>query len=130
MAAMAVQMQLSRASPPPIASLSSWPTTKYSTSTVDLLRSSGSVDVNKKKGKGVGVRVIRVRSSLEMAGPVVGQVTEVNKDTFWPLVKAAADKTVVLDMYTQWYLSIYLSVYGVIFPATKHLVDSHFLFAS
>ncbi|KAK9146152.1 hypothetical protein Sjap_006055 [Stephania japonica] len=46
-----------------------------------------------------------VRSSLETAGPVVvGQVTEVNKDTFWPLVKAAAEeeKIVVLDMYTQW----------------------------
>jgi len=45
-----------------------------------------------------------VRSSLDTAGPVValGQVTEVCKDTFWPLVKAAGDKTVVVDMYTQW----------------------------
>ncbi|KAK9087888.1 hypothetical protein Syun_030282 [Stephania yunnanensis] len=46
-----------------------------------------------------------LRSSLETAGPVVvGQVTEVNKDTFWPIVKAAAveEKIVVLDMYTQW----------------------------
>ncbi|XP_058102560.1 thioredoxin F-type, chloroplastic-like [Magnolia sinica] len=48
-----------------------------------------------------GVRV-SVRSSLEMAGPVVGQVTEVNKDTFWPLVEGAGDKIVVVDMYTQW----------------------------
>ncbi|CAN4105553.1 unnamed protein product [Withania somnifera] len=32
----------------------------------------------------------------------VGQVTEVCKDTFWPIVEAAGDKTVVLDMYTQW----------------------------
>ncbi|KAK3034147.1 hypothetical protein RJ639_033490, partial [Escallonia herrerae] len=53
----------------------------------------------KRTGMCVGVRV---RSSLETAGPVVGQVTEVNKDTFWPLVNAAGDKTVVLDMYTQW----------------------------
>ncbi|KAJ4967832.1 hypothetical protein NE237_014533 [Protea cynaroides] len=45
---------------------------------------------------------ISVRSSLDTAGPVVGQVTEVNKDTFWPLVKAASDKVVVVDMYTQW----------------------------
>ncbi|XP_061351190.1 thioredoxin F-type, chloroplastic-like [Gastrolobium bilobum] len=47
---------------------------------------------------------VTVRSSLETAGPTVtvGQVTEVNKDTFWPIVKAAGDKTVVLDMYTQW----------------------------
>ena len=45
-----------------------------------------------------------MRCSLETAGPTVtvGQVTEVNKDTFWPIVNAAADKTVVLDMYTQW----------------------------
>ncbi|KAG8054250.1 hypothetical protein GUJ93_ZPchr0001g29948 [Zizania palustris] len=33
---------------------------------------------------------------------VTGQVTEVNKDTFWPIVKAAGPKLVVLDMYTQW----------------------------
>ncbi|KAF0916462.1 hypothetical protein E2562_007546 [Oryza meyeriana var. granulata] len=33
---------------------------------------------------------------------VTGQVTEVNKDTFWPIVKAAGPKVVVLDMYTQW----------------------------
>ncbi|KAK4748733.1 hypothetical protein SAY87_015319 [Trapa incisa] len=31
-----------------------------------------------------------------------GQVTEVDKDSFWPIVKAAGDKIVVLDMYTQW----------------------------
>ncbi|KAA8538849.1 hypothetical protein F0562_025541 [Nyssa sinensis] len=45
---------------------------------------------------------VSVRSSLETAGLVVGQVTEVNKDTFWPIVNTAGDKTVVLDMYTQW----------------------------
>ncbi|KAF7039326.1 hypothetical protein CFC21_049341 [Triticum aestivum] len=33
---------------------------------------------------------------------VTGQVTEVCKDTFWPIVKAAGEKPVVLDMYTQW----------------------------
>lgn len=45
-----------------------------------------------------------VRSSLDTVGPTVkvGQVTEVNKDTFWPLVKAAGEKAVVVDMYTQW----------------------------
>ncbi|CAL0328062.1 unnamed protein product [Lupinus luteus] len=47
---------------------------------------------------------VSVRSSLETTGPIVtvGKVTEVNNDTFWPIVKAAGDKTVVLDMYTQW----------------------------
>ncbi|KAL8166240.1 hypothetical protein V2J09_007739 [Rumex salicifolius] len=45
-----------------------------------------------------------VRSSLEaVAGDsLVGTVTEVDKDTFWPIVNGAGDKTVILDMYTQW----------------------------
>lgn len=44
-----------------------------------------------------------VRSSLDStAGTCVGTVTEVDKDTFWPLVEAAGSKVVVLDMYTQW----------------------------
>uniref|UniRef100_A0A7N0TZ73 Thioredoxin domain-containing protein n=1 Tax=Kalanchoe fedtschenkoi TaxID=63787 RepID=A0A7N0TZ73_KALFE len=42
-----------------------------------------------------------VRASLETAA-IVGKVTEVDKDTFWPIVEAAGDKPVVLDMYTQW----------------------------
>ncbi|CAK7340153.1 unnamed protein product [Dovyalis caffra] len=48
--------------------------------------------------------VFTVRSSLDTSGPTatVGQVTEVSKDTFWPIVNSAGDKTVVLDMYTQW----------------------------
>lgn len=43
-------------------------------------------------------------SASEAAAAAVqtGQVTEVNKDTFWPIVNAAGDKIVVLDMYTQW----------------------------
>ncbi|GFQ00386.1 thioredoxin f1 chloroplastic [Phtheirospermum japonicum] len=51
----------------------------------------------------------RVKASLDATAAAaavvaaeVGQVTEVTKDTFWPIVKAAGDKTVVLDMYTQW----------------------------
>ncbi|KFK37697.1 hypothetical protein AALP_AA3G017100 [Arabis alpina] len=43
-----------------------------------------------------------VRCSLETVSVSVGQVTEVDKDTFWPIVKAAGEKIVVLDMYTQW----------------------------
>ncbi|KAK4785450.1 hypothetical protein SAY86_002139 [Trapa natans] len=43
-----------------------------------------------------------VRCSLDTAVAAVGRVTEVNKDTFWPSVRAADDKTVVLDVYTQW----------------------------
>ncbi|KAH9734365.1 hypothetical protein WN944_003362 [Citrus x changshan-huyou] len=57
---------------------------------------------NKKSNKQLNGGVFTVRSSLEIAGATVGEVTEVNKDTFWPIVKAAGDKTVVLDMYTQW----------------------------
>ena len=45
------------------------------------------------------------RCSLETVNVSVGEVTEVDKDTFWPIVKAAGDKLVVLDMYTQWYVS-------------------------
>ena len=57
-----------------------------------------------KRREKIGVKGLRVRSSLDAAGAIVavGQVTEVNKDTFWPLVKAAGDKAVVVDMYTQW----------------------------
>ncbi|XP_078441412.1 thioredoxin F-type, chloroplastic-like [Wolffia australiana] len=43
-----------------------------------------------------------VRSSLDISVPAVGTVTEVGNDTFWPIVNAAGDKVVVLDMYTQW----------------------------
>nr|O48897.1 RecName: Full=Thioredoxin F-type, chloroplastic; Short=Trx-F; Flags: Precursor [Brassica napus]AAC04671.1 thioredoxin-f [Brassica napus] len=43
-----------------------------------------------------------VRCSLQTVNVSVGQVTEVDKDTFWPIVKAAGEKIVVLDMYTQW----------------------------
>ncbi|CAM8979785.1 unnamed protein product [Rhodiola kirilowii] len=43
-----------------------------------------------------------VRPSLETADTAVGKVKEVDKDTFWPIVEAAGDKPVVLDMYTQW----------------------------
>ncbi|XP_010926621.3 thioredoxin F, chloroplastic [Elaeis guineensis] len=56
-----------------------------------------------KGAAGSGGRAMVVRSSsLETAAPVVGQVTDVDKDTFWPLVKGAGSKIVVLDMYTQW----------------------------
>ena len=51
-------------------------------------------------------RVVVRSSSIDTAEAVVGQVTQVNKDTFWPVVKAAGDKTVILDMYTQWYVSV------------------------
>ena len=72
-----------------------------------------SVSLKRKKSSNskheYGYGVVRVRcSSLETSAAVssssslVGKVTEVNKDTFWPIVKAATDKTVVLDMYTQW----------------------------
>lgn len=50
----------------------------------------------------------------------VGQVTEVNKDTFWPIVNAAGDKTVVLDMYTQW-----CGPCKVIAPKYKELAEKY-----
>nr|ACG39615.1 thioredoxin F-type [Zea mays] len=45
---------------------------------------------------------IETTSTSVGAEAVTGQVTEVNKDTFWPIVEAAGDKVVVLDMYTEW----------------------------
>ncbi|XP_074310663.1 thioredoxin F-type, chloroplastic [Silene latifolia] len=48
---------------------------------------------------------VKCASSLEVNNEtdnLVGKVTEVNKDTFWPTVNSAQDKTLVLDMYTQW----------------------------
>ncbi|XP_057515465.1 thioredoxin F-type, chloroplastic-like [Amaranthus tricolor] len=63
------------------------------------------------KSKGVVVKRkevmrVQIRASLETMGAqvetLVGKVTQVDKDTFWPIVKAAGDKPVVLDMYTQW----------------------------
>lgn len=56
------------------------------------------------KGKQRSISVKCSMDAVAAAEPVaeVGCVTEVNKDTFWPIVKNAGDKTVVVDMYTQW----------------------------
>ncbi|KAF7847134.1 hypothetical protein BT93_L3333 [Corymbia citriodora subsp. variegata] len=51
-----------------------------------------------RRGGGGGV----VSCGVETAVPAIGQVTEVDKDSFWPIVRSAGAKTVVLDMYTQW----------------------------
>ncbi|XP_042488250.1 thioredoxin F-type, chloroplastic-like [Macadamia integrifolia] len=82
-------------------------------------RFSGSVLKNFERRREIGGSV---RSSLDMAGPVVGQVTAVNKDTFWPLVEAAcaSDKIVVLDMYTQW-----CGPCKVIAPKFQELSEKH-----
>lgn len=70
------------------------------------------------------VRTARVSASLEavLAEPetLIGKVTEVNKDTFWPIVNAAGDKTVVLDMYTQW-----CGPCKVIAPKFKELAEKY-----
>ncbi|KAI7751320.1 hypothetical protein M8C21_002880 [Ambrosia artemisiifolia] len=99
---MALQIHhLCRPISPPSPSPSSWPT-NHSNITV---RSSFNLakPMSRKTVKKTRYSVT-VRSSLETSGTavVVGQVTEVDKDTFWPIVNAAGDKTVVLDMYTQW----------------------------
>ncbi|CAD5162906.1 thioredoxin F1, chloroplastic-like [Musa acuminata AAA Group] len=59
-------------------------------------------------------------SNLETAVPAVGQVTEVDKDTFWPLVKAAGERVVVLDMYTRW-----CGPCKVMAPKFKELSEKH-----
>ncbi|KAK1431461.1 hypothetical protein QVD17_07920 [Tagetes erecta] len=103
---MALQLHLLRRplSPAPaslIQSLSSSPI-NHSSVAGDVQRSVNLVKTMKSKKLRYAVTV---RSSLETSGTavvVVGQVTEVDKDTFWPIVNSAGDKTVVLDMYTQW----------------------------
>ncbi|XP_031481084.1 thioredoxin F-type, chloroplastic-like isoform X2 [Nymphaea colorata] len=63
----------------------------------------GFAGLSRKCGSDRG-RGAAVSASLEVAGAVavVGKVTEVDKDTFWPIVSAAEGKVVVLDMYTRW----------------------------
>ncbi|CAL1385337.1 unnamed protein product [Linum trigynum] len=58
----------------------------------------GSSAMSNRRRKGL---VLTVKSSMDTVA-TVGQVTEVTNDTFWPIVNSAGDKTVVLDMYTQW----------------------------
>lgn len=43
-----------------------------------------------------------VKAVEQAAATSVGGVTDVSQDTFWPIVEAAGNKLVVLDMYTQW----------------------------
>lgn len=65
---------------------------------------SSMVSCNSKRRLSAKVRSTLDTSASAAAAAAVqtGQVTEVNKDTFWPIVNAAGDKIVVLDMYTQW----------------------------
>ncbi|KAJ0014292.1 hypothetical protein Pint_21231 [Pistacia integerrima] len=76
---------------------SSFPSSSKSSKSSSLAVASSSTKHQLNNGSS-----FRVRSSLDTVEPTVGQVTEVDKDTFWPIVKGAGDKTVVLDMYTQW----------------------------
>ncbi|KAM0045593.1 putative Thioredoxin-like superfamily [Helianthus debilis subsp. tardiflorus] len=80
----------------------SWPT-KQSNIVGEVRRSFNLVKTASSKTANK-LRNLTVRSSLEASGTtmVVGVVTEVDKDTFWPIVNAAGDNTVVLHMYTQW----------------------------
>lgn len=70
---------------------------------------------------------VKVKSTMDTSASAsaaaavkTGQVTEVNKDTFWPIVNAAGDKIVVLDMYTQW-----CGPCKVIAPRFKELSEKH-----
>ncbi|KAK1315368.1 hypothetical protein QJS10_CPA06g01124 [Acorus calamus] len=83
-----------------------------------VLRGSRSLE---KKTTGSGALVVWCSSMETTTVEVeVGKVTEVNKDTFWPIVKAAGSKVVVLDMYTQW-----CGPCKVIAPRYKELSEKH-----
>lgn len=99
---MALRLSLS---PPPIRSSAS-PSWAAPHSIAISCSSSSSVGVSVPTQEKRRARVVVRSSSIDTAEAVVGQVTEVNKDTFWPIVKAAGDKAVVLDMYTQWYVCV------------------------
>ncbi|EHA8590664.1 Thioredoxin F2, chloroplastic [Cocos nucifera] len=106
-----------RSSPPPSSSLCLNPAFKWANRRATGVAASGL----SKGAAGRGGRAMVVRSSiLETAAPVVGQVTDVNKDTFWPLVKAAGSKIVVLDMFTQW-----CGPCKVIAPKFQELSEKH-----
>ena len=50
-------------------------------------------------------RRITIPKAVEQVGSDTarsGGVAEVTQETFWTVVEAAADRLVVLDMYTQW----------------------------
>ncbi|KAL7613713.1 thioredoxin F-type, chloroplastic [Lactuca sativa] len=123
---MALQIhQICRPIPSTSSSISSLPScfAKQSIVAGDIHQFPSLMIANKKNGNRKGLSSsMTVRSSLETAGPtvVVGQVTEVSQDTFWPLVNAAGDKMVVLDMYTQW-----CGPCKVIAPKYKQLAEKY-----
>ncbi|KAK1406431.1 hypothetical protein QVD17_41729 [Tagetes erecta] len=78
----------------------------FTKQSMDIYRIPSVTMFNKKNGnrKGSSSSVQVPRPSLETSARtvVIGEVTEVSQDTFWPLVNAAGHKIIVLDMYTQW----------------------------
>ncbi|XP_068645351.1 thioredoxin F2, chloroplastic-like [Aristolochia californica] len=110
---MALQMSLTPPTPRSVASVSWSSASSTSVALSDRLRRCG-------VSTSVVRRRMKVRSSLETAGAVVGQVTEVNKDSFWPIVEAAGEMVVVLDMYTQW-----CGPCKVIAPKFQELSETH-----
>ncbi|XP_019185723.1 PREDICTED: thioredoxin F-type, chloroplastic-like [Ipomoea nil] len=100
---MALQVQVDRAALKPVMLSSSSRSTKQFVVSVAVDRR-----YNNPAALKAGRRLsLRVKASLDSTAtatttPALGKVTEVNKDTFWPIVEAAGEKAVVLDMYTQW----------------------------
>lgn len=99
---MALQVQVDRAVLKPVMLSSSSRSTKQFVVSVAVDRR-----YNPTVLKAGGRLRLLVKASLDSTAtttttPTLGKVTEVNKDTFWPIVEAAGDKPVVLDMYTQW----------------------------
>ncbi|XP_016439802.1 thioredoxin F-type, chloroplastic [Nicotiana tabacum] len=98
---MALQVQVNGVSlkPSTVPSSSAWKSSKQSVVCV-----AGDYGFSPRvfTNRGLSLKVKCSSDATATTTVTVGQVTEVCKDTFWPIVEAAGDKTVVVDMYTQW----------------------------
>ncbi|KAH7443850.1 hypothetical protein KP509_02G053000 [Ceratopteris richardii] len=76
---------------------------KVSTSgNIRSLSGSGIRATRSSNGRDGGLSIVTRAAEQTASATEVGGVTEVTQETFWPVMEAAGDKIVVLDLYTQW----------------------------
>ncbi|CAH9109617.1 unnamed protein product [Cuscuta europaea] len=98
---MALRVQVDRAGLNPVMLNSSRLTTNKFVA-CGVVGGHGCSPIPSKCGGRLSLKVNANSESTSASTSALGKVTEVNKDTFWPIVEAAGDKPVVVDMYTQW----------------------------